>query len=476
MAAGPRALLVGTVLAACASACAVVRAPVAPSTPALVVNDVSQLNPIIVGEILVPTTTQEIVDAVERHPGPVSIGGSRHSMGGQTAAPGALEIDMRHFDRVLAFDSVHRTITVQAGIRWRQIQERIDPASLSVKIMQSYANFTVGGSLSVNAHGRYAGVGPVVNSVRSIKMVLASGSVVEASRDTNAELFAGAIGGYGGLGVITEVTLDLAENVRVKREQRTMPVQAYRDYFFKHVRDSVAVIFHNADLYPDDFEIVRAVSYVRTADPVTVARRLTPLGASYRLNRLAGWVVSEWPLGKAIRQHVVDPWRFWGTLVEWRNYEASRDAAELEPSSRRSATYVLQEYFVPTDRFDDFVRAMRAVFQRHHVNVINVSIRHSPADSLTLLSWARREVFAFVVFYKQKTDSESQHAVGVWTRELIDASLGLGGSYYLPYQLKATQAQFLRAYPRAPEFFALKRRVDPTNKFRNMLWNKYYRP
>jgi hypothetical protein len=46
---------------------------------------------------------------------------------------------------------------------------------------------------------------------------------------------------------------------------------------------------------------------------------------------------------------------------------------------------------------------------------------------------------------------------------------------YQPYQLNATEEQFFRAYPRAREFFALKRRTDPTNKFRNELWNKYYR-
>jgi hypothetical protein len=40
---------------------------------------------------------------------------------------------------------------VQAGTRWRQIQKHIDAANLSVEIMQSYANFTVDGSLSVNA-------------------------------------------------------------------------------------------------------------------------------------------------------------------------------------------------------------------------------------------------------------------------------------------------------------------------------------
>ena len=62
------------------------------------------------------------------------------------------------------------------------------------------------------------------------------------------------------------------------------------------------------------------------------------------------------------------------------------------------------------------------------------------------------------------------------TRELIDAALDGGGSYYLPYQLHATEEQFLRAYPRAPEFLVLKQRLDRSNKFRNELLDKYLRP
>jgi len=54
--------------------------------------------------------------------------------------------------------------------------------------------------------------------------------------------------------------------------------------------------------------------------------------------------------------------------------------------------------------------------------------------------------------------------------------LDLDGSYYLPYQLHATPEQFRRAYPRAAEFVALKRRLDPANKFRNELLDKYLNP
>jgi len=467
-------LLVLLLLTAGLAAWGMFRTPVERTPGPPVVNDVTGLNPTAVARVVAPTSTQEIIAAVRAHPGPISIGGGRYSMGGQTATDAALQLDLRRFNRILAFSPAQKTITVQAGTRWRQIQERIDPHDLSVKIMQTYANFTVGGSLSVNVHGRYVGLGPVILSVRSLKAVLADGSLVEASPTVNPEIFYGVIGGYGGLGVIVEATLELADNVPVERHDQRMPITQYRRWFTQQVRDAPDAVFHNADIYPDEYATVNAVTYSRSDAAVTVPDRLIPRNRSYRLNRAMFWMMSEMPGGKAIRQHVLDPLLFRDTPVTWRNYEASYDAAELEPASRTRSTYVLQEYFVPVERFDDFVPRLREILRRHRVNVINISIRHARPDPGALLAWARDEVFAFVIYYKQGTSAASREAVGRWTRELIDAALATGGSYYLPYQPHATDAQFLRAYPRAREFFALKRRLDPTNKFRNRLWDRYY--
>lgn len=464
------------VLTAIASNWGTVQTSIERPAPANIVNDVTQLNPIAVAKIIAPTTTEEIVAAVKSHKGPISIGGGRYSMGGQTATEQALQIDMRQFNKVIAFSTNDKTITVQAGIRWRQIQEHIDPYDLSVKIMQTYSNFTVGGSLSVNVHGRYVGFGPLIYSVKSLRVVLPDGSLVDASPTTRPEIFYGVIGGYGGLGVITEATLQLEDNVKVERQAAIMPIARYKDYFFRNVRESKSMVFHNADIYPDEYETVHAVSYVRTDKPVTVQERLIPRERSYALDRFVYWVISEWPFGKNIRQYVVDPIQYSGSSVRWRNYEASYDVAELEPASRQDATYVLQEYFVPVERFDEFIPKMRAVFRSHDVNVINISIRHARKDPGAMLAWARNEVFAFVVYYKQNTDVDGRRKAGVWTRDLTDAALSVGGSYYLPYQPHATDDQFLRAYPRSPEFFALKKRLDPENKFRNKLWDKYYGP
>lgn len=147
---------------------------------------------------------------------------------------------------------------------------------------------------------------------------------------------------------------------------------------------------------------------------------------------------------------------------------------ELGEGDRSKKTYVLQEYFIPVANFDRFVPKMRAVFQKHDVDVLNVSIRHALPDPGSYLAWAREEVFAFVVYHAQGTTEQDKHKVGQWTREMIDAILSEGGTYYLPYQPHATIEQFRRAYPHAEKFFAVKRKVDPQNRFQNKLWEKYY--
>lgn len=441
-----------------------------------IVNDVTQINPINVEKVIAPTTLDEIVRAVKTHSGPISIGGGRYSMGGQTATEGAVQLDMRRFDKIVSFSKEKKEITVEAGATWRKIQEFIDPQGLSIQIMQTYANFTVGGSLSVNVHGRYIGQGPLVLSVKSIRMVLADGRVVEASPTQNRDIFYGAIGGYGGLGVITHATLQLTDNVKVERQSTVMPLSAYSDFFFKEVRSNPNVIFHNADIYPRAYDTIRATSYVKTDKPVTVEDRLIPEEISYRKDRLALSVISEWALGPAFRQHVLDPWLYHGELVQWRNHEASYSVLGLEPRSRADSTYVLQEYFVPVAKLNSFAKRMAQTLNRHDVNAINISIRHAKRDPGTLLAWARDEVFAFVLYYKQGTSEADRRAVSLWTRELIDAAIEHNGSYYLPYQIHATDKQVRGAYPRLDEYFALKRRLDPHNKFRNKLWDAYYRP
>jgi FAD/FMN-containing dehydrogenase/SAM-dependent methyltransferase len=442
----------------------------------LVVNDVTRLNPVPVWAIATPTTTAEVQAALADTNVPLSVGGGHFSMGGQTASPGSLHIDMRRMNRVLHFSPELKRIRVQAGIRWCDIQKFIDPHGLAISIMQTYANFTVGGALSVNCHGRYIGMGPVVLSVVSIKVALVGGKLVDATPQSNPEIFYGCIGGYGALGVIVEVELDLARNCRLARISAIMPLEDYAKYFREHVRNAPGVVFHNADLYAPHFKRVRAVSWVETMKPATTRLRLQWQRGAHLLEKYFIWAITETPYGKWRREHLVDPILYASRPVHWRNYEAGYDVAELEPVSRADRSYVLQEYFIPVSELESSARSIATVLQRHRVNALNISIRHASADPGTLMAWTRGETFAFVLYYKQRTRDNARDRVGVWTRELIDTVLAHGGSYYLPYQLHATAEQFHRAYPRARALFDLKRKLDPNYRLRNALLDKYYAP
>lgn len=437
------------------------------------IRDVTELVRITPDHVAHPVDADEVEALLLAHDGPVSIGGGRFSQGGQIGIDGTLFLDLRGMDDIVALDVENRRIRVEAGITWRKIQEAIDPHDLSLKIMQSYANFTVGGSLSVNSHGRYVNEGPLVHSVRSLELVTVDGQRIRASRDENADVFFGAVGGYGGLGVITEVELELARNEPVERAVERMPVGAFGPWFDTHIRGSTEAVFFNADIYPPTYDDLVTVTFSRTDREPTVPDRLQAGGDSSRIERATYWWVSEAPLGKQARSELIDRMRLGSRPVVWRNFEASYDVRGLEPGSREQSTYVLQEYFVPVGSFDGFAAKMREIFTRYDANVVNVSIRHATADPDTLLSWAPVESFAFVVYYKQGTSDAARTEVGIWSRELVDAVLSEGGTYYLPYQILATDDQFHRAYPRAEEWFALKMQLDPTYRLRNALWDRY---
>jgi len=440
-----------------------------------IINEVTQLHPIIVSKIETPTTILDLQRIIKETDKSISIGGGRFSMGGQTASAGSIHIDMRKLNKVINFSAGQKTIKVEAGIRWCDIQQFVDSYNLSIKIMQTYANFTVGGALSVNCHGRYIGLGAVILSVKSLEVILANGESVTCSPAQNSDIFFACIGCYNAIAVIATVEFDLAENLPVKRVFETMKTTEYRKFFAKNIKENASVIFHNADLYPPTYKNTRAVSWVKTDEKPTVKTRLMPLANAYPLERYFIGAFSRSNFGKWRRENIIDPILYLSKKVHWRNYEAGYDVAELEPESRKKSTYVLQEYFIPVNKFDAFTALMAEIFQRHKVNVINISIRHAEKDTGSYLAWAKEEVFAYVVWYKQFTNDIEKNKVAVWTRELIDASISVNGSYYLPYQVHATAAQFHKAYPKAKKLMELKAKLDPTFKFRNVIWDTYFK-
>ena len=119
---------------------------------------------------------------------------------------------------------------------------------------------------------------------------------------------------------------------------------------------------------------------------------------------------------------------------------------------------------MPVEKFDAFRTQLAAITAAHHVLVMTVSVRFSPNDSESTLSWAKTDVFGFAVTYKTEGDP------AIWSGELIDAAIALGGSFDLASQMNLARLdQIQRAYPGLGEFVALKFKFDGFYRFHNAL-------
>ncbi|HHF7375474.1 hypothetical protein [Legionella bozemanae] len=93
-----------------------------------------------------------------------------------------------------------------------------------------------------------------------------------------------------------------------------MNIDEYKNYFFQNIRYSKNAIFHNADLYPPDFQKITAVTWIKTDKPVTIKERLASqdrptLYQEYLLN----WI-SNSNSGKYFRQYIYDWYKNLGEI------------------------------------------------------------------------------------------------------------------------------------------------------------------
>jgi len=173
----------------------------------------------------------------------VAMAGMRHSMGGQAFFKDTLILDMLTFNKIISLDKKKKILTVQSGATWHDIQVFLNEKNLAVKAMQSTDIFTVGGSLSVNAHGMDHTVGSIASTVKSFTIMLANGTIKKVTAHNNPKLFHVVIGGYGLFGIILTVELEVTDNVMYKQEITKMNYQKFPEYFDTIMKDDTYDLF-----------------------------------------------------------------------------------------------------------------------------------------------------------------------------------------------------------------------------------------
>jgi FAD/FMN-containing dehydrogenase len=404
----------------------------------------------------------------------VSIAGARHSMGGHTIYPGGIVVDMLPLAH-MTLDEPTNTLHVGAGALWRDVLGILDPRGRSVGVMQSNNSFSVGGSISVNCHGWQVGRPPIASTVHSLRLMLADGSVVRASREENKQLFSAVLGGYGLFGIILDVDLAVVPNRRYRLARRMMPSDRLPATWDEAVAEHAGaeMVYGRLNVTAERFleDAILYVLYVDPADRAPIPPMHAPHLTMLKRQVFRGSADNEY--GKRLRWQAELKWQpKIGGNVFSRN-QLLNEGIEVFQNRSAETTDILHEYFVPRQAFAEFVARVREIVPGHAGNLLNVTVRGIETDDDTLLRYADQPMLALVMLFQQPRSKKADDRMAAMSRDLIDAAIDVGGRYYLPYRLHATAEQFRRAYPHADQFFALKRKYDPQELFQNQFYLQY---
>ncbi|HIA72801.1 MAG TPA: FAD-binding oxidoreductase [Phycisphaerales bacterium] len=457
----------------------------------ILVNDAhAAMNETWVREIQKPETVEalqnNVRDAVLKNMN-VSISGGRHALGTQQFATDSMLIDTTSLNKVIGLDPNNGLVKVEAGIRWPELMEVLrtwqqgETNPWVIRQKQGGSDeICLGGTLSANAHGRGLGMKPIVDDIEFFELVNAAGELVFCSRTQNPELFNLAIGGYGLFGVIYSVGLRLMRREKLRRVVQVVDIAEVVPLLEKATAEGCRYGDFQYDIDEQSPSFMKkgiCTWYAQESDTDAVPVEREQLSTDTWLNLLY--------LACTDRRKGFDAYTeffqsthgqlYWSDTSQLSTYNKGyRDFINAKIEFDSPVSLMLSELYVPRERLPQFMAKAADILRASGIPNIYGTIRMIEKDDETFLPWAK-ENYACVIFNLLVTNSGLGKLAAADTfRALIDASIDLGGSYYLTYHKWARKDQVLACYPQMLAFFEQKAKYDPNLVFQSDWYRHQY--
>ena len=172
--------------------------------------------------IALPASVDEVQAIVrwanEQHVAVVPSGGRTGLSGGAVAANGELVLSLERMNRVLAFNAVDRTLTVQPGMILQQVHEAAREHGLLYPVdFAARGSCSIGGNIATNAGGiRVIRYGNTREWIAGLKVIAGDGELLDLNRgliknSSGYDFRQLMIGSEGTLGIVVEATLKLTD-------------------------------------------------------------------------------------------------------------------------------------------------------------------------------------------------------------------------------------------------------------------------
>ena len=142
---------------------------------------------------------------------------------GDSAVSAENTIQMKHFNRMLAFDVAQGQLAAEAGVLLADVIQAFLPRGWFPYVTPGTKFVTLGGMIAADVHGKnHHKDGSFGTYVDWIEVLTADGTVQRCSKTENTELFEWTIGGMGLTGIILRASVRLRPITSAWIEQRTL--------------------------------------------------------------------------------------------------------------------------------------------------------------------------------------------------------------------------------------------------------------
>jgi len=406
-------------------------------------------------QVVAPKDEVELAAAIRHARGPVRVPGTGHSFTPLNATDGTI-VDLGAFTGVRGMDPARGIATIAAGTPIWDIGPALCSLGFGFKNQGDIDRQTLGGVVSTGTHGTGPTLGSFSADVAGFRLMLANGELLDCTPTENPDIFEAGRLSLGLLGVLTEISMQVRPAYKLVEKNFLMAsADAFRDldslvasnrhfeFFWFPYSDNVVCKSLNETDEPAPSPRGSEEMFVRGEKTSGDSRTFAAIN---EFLPYAPFLLK--PAHRLFSQLMPGPGR-----VRWSH--------ELFPSPR-VVKFNEMEYALPYERAKDCLGEIVAHIRRKHINTgFPIEFRTVAADDVWMSPFYRRASATIAVHQYHRVD----------TAGLFDACEAIFRKYEgrphwgKKHMRTAKETEIL--YPKYGEFLAVRRRLDPTNKFLN---------
>lgn len=391
----------------------------------------------------------------------VKVVGAGHSFTDIACTDGVM-VSLDRYDGVLDVDQGAGTVTVQAGISIKRLNDELARVGLAMSNLGDIAYQSIAGAISTATHGTGIKLGNLATFVTHLTMVCADGSTLHCSPEADERVFRAAQVSLGALGVISTVTLRCEPAFNLHAREEGADLADVLTSLDEHISDNEHFEFF---WFPHTAR-VHMKRNNRTDREATRVRRWKDFRNEIIMANLAFGLVCR--VGRARPAQIPSLMRRVVAPGAGRIQKVAR--SDRVYASPRLVRFSEMEYAIPRRNAREAIERIRTTIDERFLVNFPVEVRFVAGDDIPLSPAHGRETCYIAVHMYRGMDYEP------YFRAVEQIMMSYDGRPHWGKLHFRDATSLAGSYPRWDDFIEVRNKLDPSGVFRNAYLDRVLGP